>query len=148
MKGTCATCGQFAGGHFAGCPEDDGPPDELFPAESVAMDSPRLAWMKRHGIVTHHSLPNDPHASRWYAGFWSWAEDFPQMDEVPQDPVGAEALFLFETGMNGPVNVGTGATEEDAITELCRKHGLKLWNEEREAPEIEPDPDAEEEDEE
>lgn len=22
MKGTCATCGQFAGGHFAGCPED------------------------------------------------------------------------------------------------------------------------------
>lgn len=22
MKGTCPECGQFAGGHFAGCPED------------------------------------------------------------------------------------------------------------------------------
>ena len=22
MKGACPECGQFAGGHFAGCPED------------------------------------------------------------------------------------------------------------------------------
>lgn len=94
------------------------------------MDSPRIAWMKRHGIVTHHSLPNDPHASRWYAGFWSWGEDFPLMDGVEKNADGAEALFLCETGMNGLVNVGTGSTEADAITELCRKHGVRLWNEE------------------
>ena len=29
--------------------------NELFPAEAVTMDSPRLAWMKRHGLQVFHT---------------------------------------------------------------------------------------------
>lgn len=45
--------------------------DELFPPETVQMNSPRLAWIKKYGIVTYHSLPNEPDHC-WFAGFQDW----------------------------------------------------------------------------
>lgn len=97
--------------------------EELFPAESVAMDSPKLAWMKRHGVITfYYSSPNcEP---TWFAGFHSW---WPYLKGLN--------FFAEETGHNGDSRVGEGVTEDDAIASLltcgeAREKGINLWNEE------------------
>lgn len=106
-------------------------PEELFPIEAVTADSPRLAWMKKHGIVTYHSLPNDPEAHCWFAGFWDFSEDFPENeDEAANEDRTGELLFLFEHGHNGDTRTGKGETEEEALVDLCSMFDLKLWNEE------------------
>ena len=105
--------------------------EELFPIEAITADSPRLAWMKRNRIVTYHSLPNDPHASRWYAGFWSFTDELSTLEaEAALEETTGELLFLFEHGRNGETRTGIGSTEHEAIVDLCSKHGLHLWNEE------------------
>lgn len=95
---------------------------ELFPAEAVTMDSPRLAWCKRHNAVTFHSLIEP---AVWMAGF-------------SQNPVAAgddAAQWMFEEcGAHGSSRVGEGDTEDEALAEAARIHGIRLWNEE-ESPE-------------
>jgi hypothetical protein len=93
--------------------------DELFPPEAVAMDSPRLAWIKRHGIVTFHSCPSDEW-STWMAGIQEW---HPEKTD-------AADFFFEETSHNGDTRIGEGNTEDEAIAHLCRRHGVRLWNEE------------------
>lgn len=88
--------------------------NELFPAEAVAMDSPRLAWMKRHDVRIHHSptlCPDSP--------FCVW---LPSNDAYPD--LGAKGV------PNNPSECGYGITEGDALEELAKLNGLKLWNEE------------------
>lgn len=79
--------------------------DELFNPKDVTMDSPKLAWMKKHGIVTdedkHHT--EDSEDDRWYA--------------ITRHPDGKRI-------------VGTGATEHDALADWSIKRGVRLWNEE------------------
>lgn len=87
--------------------------EELFPAEAVTMDSPRLAWMKRHRVQTAHSdHPVDPDESDdcWVA----WIER-----------VEGERL--------GPKNAATGETEQEALWRIAIKFSLPLWNEEEAA---------------
>ena len=91
---------------------------ELFAPDSVAMDSPRLAWIKRHGVVTHCSMPGTPDAC-WFAGFRDWWGDCSDGQ-----------FFIWETGHNGDSRMGEGETEDDAIAHLCRRHEIRLWNEE------------------
>lgn len=93
---------------------------ELFPIESVAMDSPRLAWMKRVGIVTLHSCPGDEWHT-WMAGLQSWHPD------KASDPFD---FFFAETSQHGDSRIGEGDTEDEAIAHLCRRRSIRLWNEE------------------
>ena len=90
--------------------------EEMFPADSVAMDSPRLAWMKKHGIITYRS-PVEPVC--WFAGFQDW---WPKLQGVH--------FFAEETANNGDMRVGEGVTEDGALVELAKYEGIKLWNEE------------------
>jgi hypothetical protein len=73
---------------------------ELFPAKAVTMLSPRLKWMKAHGVVTkkRHFVP----------AVETWIADL----------------------ISAPWPVGYGPTEEEACRDLGVKAGLRLWNEE------------------
>ena len=62
--------------------------------------SPRLLWMEKHGIQTQQNSAGD-----WCA--WTTA-------------------ILTKTS----INLGSGDTEDEAITQLALKLGIKLWNEE------------------
>ena len=87
--------------------------DELFPAASVAMDSPRLRWMKKHGVHTE-KLPDESGLERtWYA----WVGDFNEAIEHGGDDPNAGGYALAET-------------EDDAILLIAKANGLRLWNEE------------------
>ena len=81
--------------------------DELFPDASVAMDSPRLRWMKKHDVQTH---PDED-------GYIAWIGD---LDDA------------IERRWGGPDAGGyaVAATEDDAILLIAKAHGLRLWNEE------------------
>ena len=76
---------------------------ELF--EIPVSESPRRLWLKKHRISTHRSdcVPDDEEP--WNA----WVGDL------------AEAI---EDG-----SVGTGATEDDAVCDLAKMLGIRLWNE-------------------
>ena len=81
--------------------------DELFTDAVVAMDSPRLRWMKKHGVQTR------------YDGdcYIAWIGD---LDEATchggDDP---------DAG-----GYAEASTEDDAILLIAKAHGLRLWNEE------------------
>ena len=89
--------------------------NELFAPESVAKDSPRLAWMKSHHVNTKN-LPDilpDEDEDEFGSILWPW---------------------LAWTGSGGYLdqrreNQAQGNTEDDAITALAVKRGWKLWNE-------------------
>lgn len=93
--------------------------EELFPVETVSMDSPRLAWIKKHGVVTYHSFPNEPDHC-WFAGFQEW---WPKLTDRVD-------FFCHETGWNGDSRLAEGETEDEALATLARYYELPLWNEE------------------
>jgi hypothetical protein len=84
---------------------------ELFPAEAMAMDSPRLAWRKRHLIQAIRQKNIRKGDNPWIAWF---AKDGGVGNKPPED----EAL------------IGYGETEWDAITCLAVITKTKLWTEE------------------
>ena len=81
--------------------------DELFTDAAVAMDSPRLRWMKKHGVQTR------------YDGdcYIAWVGD---LDEA------------ICHGGDDPDAGGyaEASTEDDAILLIAQAHHLRLWNEE------------------
>ena len=81
--------------------------EELFTDAAVAMDSPRLRWMKKHGVQTR------------YDGdcYIAWVGD---LDEA------------IEHGGDDPDAGGyaKASTEDDAILLIANGYGLRLWNEE------------------
>lgn len=79
--------------------------DMLFEVER--QDSPRLAWMKKHAIRTHHT-PGMEDELPWIA--WHGANHGP--DGIPLNPS----------------RCGYGDTEADAIADLARRIGIHLWN--------------------
>lgn len=94
---------------------------ELFPTESVQMDSPRLAWIKRHAVVTYYS---NIEPACWFAGFQEW---WPKLK-------GAD-FFAEETGYNGDTRCTEGPTEDAALAALATRWEIPLWNEDPAAPE-------------
>ena len=92
---------------------------ELFAPESVAMDSPKLAWMKKHGIITCYHAPGHVEPT-WFAGFQDWWPDRTGSD-----------FFCEETMHNGDSRIGEGETETEALAALCAAWEIKLWNEEQ-----------------
>jgi hypothetical protein len=83
--------------------------DELFSTEAVAMLSPRLAWIKKHGVRLHHS-PSEYPDSTWCA----WFPDNEEIEGIPE----REDLC------------GYGMTEDEAICALATIYDMRLWNEE------------------
>ena len=95
--------------------------DELFDADVVASVSPRLAWIERHRIVTH-KVESNP--DTWLAGI---AQD-------AQGLSGIRAWFAADKQSWDKAKVGVGDTENDALTDLAVKHGLRLWFEPSQTP--------------
>lgn len=76
---------------------------ELFPAESVSVDSPRLKWMKKYGVQVY---------------------DFKSPGESPE--TGSHKRWAAGTGI---LNYCEGDTELEAISEWAKSHGIALWDE-------------------
>lgn len=79
------------------------------------MDSPRLAWIKRHQLVLYFSdfTGKSPETGNDIRPWTCSRGDSP-----------GEVLFG---------KAGIGNTEDEACCDYAQKHGLRLWNEE-EAP--------------
>lgn len=85
--------------------------NELFPVESVTMDSPRLAWMKRHGLCAYHSPALDG------------AEC--EFTDVPIRPWTC-------CSASQPIDIlfgrfGVGNTEEEACLDYAMKEDIPNW---------------------
>jgi len=81
--------------------------DELFPFDDVRMDSPKLAWMKKHGVrVVQHD--------------WT-GTDFEGSDEPRWQAVIG--------GYRNPHYCIRMDTEDEAIEEAAMVLGVPLWNE-------------------
>ena len=80
--------------------------DELFPAESVTVKSPRLRWMEKHRVQTYKSPKMADEDYPWNA--WTG-----ELDEA----LNADSY-------------GSGRTEEDAVVSWALKNDVMLWHEE------------------
>lgn len=87
--------------------------DELFPPREVAMDSPRLRWLRKHGLVLQHN------AGLTRADYEDGACDWTCYVQA-----------AMHGGVCGDCNIGGGDTEDEACADLAKNKGLKLWNEE------------------
>ena len=97
--------------------------NELFDESEVRMDSPKLAWMKRHGIISH-ALPRPGMKPLWVAGFREWRPGLKEADFFPKE--------IIENDFS---RIGEGEAEEEALGDLMTSHHaltrkIKLWNEE------------------
>ena len=77
--------------------------------------SPRLQWIEENGIKTEKS-PND---GAWYAVI---PKDSHQHLSVP------DCAMLYRHTLSAN-RLATGKTEDDALTNLAKAIGLRLWNE-------------------
>lgn len=88
---------------------------ELFPAETVAMESPRLRWMKRHDVT----LIENKHVKPG------------QECELTGEPVARFcASRVGNKGLYSGSQAGFGQTAEEACADLAQRNGWRLWNEE------------------
>lgn len=83
---------------------------ELFPLDSIQMDSPRRAWLLKHDIHTKHS---------------PWMEDEPWAAWVGD----LEAAISQGGDYPEAGGVALGWDENDALCNLAKARGLRLWNE-------------------
>lgn len=74
------------------------------------MDSPRLAWIKKHGVKTHCA----PHCCEapWCA--WFAGNEYVGNPGIPDNPDAC----------------GYGHSEDEAIQDLAVGYNVPLWNEE------------------
>ncbi len=109
-------------------PERNPVSDELFAPTEGAADSPRLAWLKRHGVITWYDNGRrdgfEVCEPQWFAGFQHW---WPGKTGIN--------FFAHETGDNGDSRIGQGDSEQEALCNFltcgeAREKKLKLWNEE------------------
>jgi hypothetical protein len=75
----------------------------LFPADQIAVKSPRLKWMEKYSIQTKCSIDIDPPWAAW----------------------GGDLSAAIETDA-----FGYGQTEDDALADWAKENNVKLWNEE------------------
>lgn len=91
--------------------------DELFPAEAVQMDSPKLAWLKKHGLETQRN---------------EFAGEFSEEWDDGETPAWVCRVVKDSADMSSyrPREIAGGKTEEEACAELALIRGIPLWNEE------------------
>lgn len=92
--------------------------DELFPPSTVAVDSPRLRWMKELGVLTIQQ-PKE-----------LVGETCPETgDIIPAWVAGRYAQDDFDI-YHAPLDVaGHGDTEDEALADWARRNGVRMWNE-------------------
>ncbi len=94
--------------------EGGGMSEELFAPESVAMDSPRLAWLKSHGFETEQ-LPDG-------------GVECPESGDMVPHWV---CRVLKPSGqLYNSREIAGGDTADEACRRLARARGIRLWNEE------------------
>ncbi len=91
------------------------PPAELFPASEVASESPRLRWLREHGLTLFEGSPElvgteSPETGEEYSA-WYCVNMQDEKDERLDRYFG-------------------GSTADEACANYAAAHGLKLWNEE------------------
>lgn len=92
---------------------------ELFPAASVAMDSPKLAWLKSRGLIT------------WRTPGLVGDEESPETGE----PIKAWTCMSESALEDGDLHdTATGDTEHEACANYAIKHAIPLWNEATKEP--------------
>ena len=73
--------------------------------------SPKMAWLKKHGLVTSHD---------------------PEFTGLPESPETGDICFPWlcdkESGDLCAENTGGGRTEDEAILNYCEKTGTKHWS--------------------
>ena len=88
--------------------------DELLPPTAGAMDSPKLRWLKQHGLVTlqpEHGGTECPETG----------EEIPiWVCRTPEPSFG----WCWR-----PCDIGGGDTEQEACAHVAIQRGIKLWNE-------------------
>lgn len=82
--------------------------------------SPRLRWIRLHDVVTAHTEGIEP------------GDECPETGEdiFPWAAASASAML---TEANFRKIVGFGDTEDEALGDYCRKHGLLHWTQESDA---------------
>lgn len=80
--------------------------------------SPRLSWIAAQGILTHHA-PHCPEAP------WMALQPFKEDTGKDIGTIMAESCRTYDDADA----LGYGQTEDEAIVDLAKKQGLKLWNE-------------------
>lgn len=89
--------------------------EELFPTEAVAMDSPRLAWLKKHGLEIQDT-----------GSMAGLEDDFG--DEIPAWV--CRVSDKPENALYAPCEIEGGDTPDEACANLAKVRGIPLWNEE------------------
>ena len=92
-------------------------PDELFPPETVAGDSPRLRFIKQHGIQVH-SIPNvqpDDEVEETGEPLWPWYVWTSGEDAAP----------TYQDAHHG--DRATGWTLDEALLKLAAKKRWPRW---------------------
>jgi hypothetical protein len=92
--------------------------DELFPVESVSMDSPRLAWLKQaraNGLIKTHHNPHMPEP---------WIAIVPHLSDRALDigEIMAKACRYYEEDQR----IGYGKTEWEAVELVCEQNGIVI----------------------
>lgn len=89
---------------------------ELFAESEMAALSPRLQWMHRHGVGTREHT-NGESPSRWEAWIGNYADSLfsATMSDIDMDYA---SMFVWAD------------SEMEALEELAKRNGWKLWNEE------------------
>jgi len=80
---------------------------ELFPADAVAVPSPRLRWFAKHNVHTNLDTKMDPDECPPWA---AWAGDL-------QTAIDNDTVIL-------------GYTEDDVLCAWAKANGVRMWNEE------------------
>lgn len=78
--------------------------------------SPRLEWIRLHGIVIYRSAPKGAPVE-YMIGMQVW---WPGLS-------GAD-FFAEEAAMYSDARMGTGSNERDAIWNFCRKNKIKHYD--------------------
>ena len=68
--------------------------------------SPRLAWMRKHGV---------------------WIRENREINPGDESPETGETIYPFKAF--GNQFVGYGNTEDEAIADFAKRAGVRLWNE-------------------
>lgn len=90
--------------------------DLLFPAESVAMDSPRLAWLKANGFETQRLADG--------------GTECPESGDIIPRWVCRVSKDDDDMSNYSPIQIAGGDTEDEACSALAAARKIKLWNEE------------------
>lgn len=88
---------------------------ELFPPEIVAMDNPRLAWLKKHNLALMKQEEG--------------GKEHPDSGEIIPLWVCLAVKPTMPSGLYAPRDIGGGGTADEACVGLAINRGIPLWNE-------------------